>query len=227
MSKILVVEDDNDASAEVKALLTANRMTVEVVRTVSRARDFLSVGEYDLIILDWNLPDGKGVDLLNEIRASGCHSRVLILTGRGGLNDKLDGFAAGADDYLVKPYFAAELLCRVHAILSRHSVRMDSVIVVGNLVLDTNANRVTKGGEEIRLLPKEFALLEFFLRNPNRVFSAEALLERVWPTENESTSHTVVSTIHRLRRKIDSPESESVIRNQFGQGYVFLEDKVT
>lgn len=222
MAKVLLVEDDNDAAAEVRVLLTTHRMIVEAVRTVARARDFLSVSHCDLIILDWNLPDGTGLELLNELREHGCETPVLMLTGRGGLNDKVDGFTAGADDYLVKPYLAGELLCRVNAILRRNPRRMDNLLVAGGVVLDVDGKRVTKDGLEVRLMPKEFAVLEFFMKNPNRVFSAEALLERVWPTDNESTGHTVVSTIHRLRKKIDSPGRESRIRNQFGLGYSFI-----
>lgn len=225
MAKVLLVEDDNDASTELKALLTAHRMIVEAVRTVARARDFLSVSHYDLIILDWNLPDGTGLELLNELREDGCQTPVLMLTGRGGLDDKVSGFTAGADDYLVKPYLAGELLCRVNAILRRNPRRLDNLLVAGEVVLDIDGKRVTKDGLEVRLMPKEFAILEFLMKNPNRVFSAEALLERVWPTDNESTRHTVVATIHRLRKKIGSRDCESRIRNQFGLGYsFFIED---
>ncbi len=225
MPKILLVEDDCDAAVEVKALLTANRMTLEVVPTVDRARDFVSVSDYDLIILDWNLPDGTGVDFLKFLRDKGCQSPVLMLTGRVNIDDKLTGFTAGADDYLGKPFHAVELLCRVQALLRRPHGRLENILKAGNLVLDIESRRVTRDGEDLHLMPKEFAVLEFFMRNPNRVFSPEALLERVWETDNESTSHTVVATIHRLRKKIDSPGIDSKIKNQFGMGYSFTLDE--
>lgn len=224
LSKLLVIEDNFAAAKEIKAFLTANRMVVEVVPTIGRARDFLSVSTYDLIIIDWTLPDGSGVDLLGELRKAGLQTAVLMLTAKSQVQEKCTGFAAGADDYLTKPFHDLELLARVNALLKRPRQRVEEVLKAGDLHLDVASRIVTSKGRRLQLMPMEFALLEFFMRNPGRVFSAECLLERIWEAENESTSHTVVTTIYRLRKKIDSPGVESRIRNQFGMGYSFSAD---
>ncbi len=219
MSKILLVEDDPDMSLEIKILLESNRMTVDRVSTIRKARDFVGVSSYDLLILDWNLPDGEGVHLLQEVRSRGDSVPILMLTSRKHIEDKKICFSTGTDDFLEKPFHPVELVCRVQALLRRVPIRLSNELKISDLVLNLETRCLTKAGREINLPPKEFALLEFFLRNPNQVFSAECLLERIWKTDNESTPHTVVNTIHRLRKKIDSPGAPPIIKNQFGTGY--------
>ncbi len=219
--KILVVEDNNDLAVEIKTLLLAKRMVVERVATIEDAEEYLRSSKYDVIILDWNLPDGIGLDLLHNIRTSGIHTPVLMLTERSSIKDKEQGFNAGTDDYLTKPFHPTELICRIHALVKRPPQRMEEIIKSGPLSLEPASGRVTKEGREISLSPKEFALLEFFMRNPNQIFKAETLQERVWETDNEATSQTVVATILRLRKKIDTPGSPTRIKNQFALGYMF------
>lgn len=222
--KILVVEDNNDLATEILTLLTAKRMTAERVATIGRAKDFLASSQYDLIILDWNLPDATGIELLKSLRAKSIHTPVLLLTQRSTILDKTEGFAAGTDDYLTKPFHPTELLCRIEALLRRPPVIVPKAMSCGSLSLDPDARRARRNGEEISLSPKEYSLLEFFMRNQDQVFTPEALLERVWETDSESTSQTVVATILRLRKKIDEQGSTSYIKNQFGQGYLFSDN---
>jgi DNA-binding response OmpR family regulator len=220
MPKVLLVEDDADMAAEIKAVLRGNRLVAEVVPTAEAARDYLALSKYDLVILDWSLPDGDGVAILQELRKNDNKVPVLMLTGRSAIEDKKAGFYAGADDYLTKPFHRDELECRVLSLLRRQAVRLSDTLTAGDVVLDLQARRVTKGGEEIHLMPKELALLEFFMRHPNAVYTAQTLLERIWQTDNESTPKTVITTIHRLRKKIDTG-TNTMIRNSFGSGYIF------
>jgi DNA-binding response OmpR family regulator len=221
MAKVLLVEDDVDVAQEIKVLLKSERYTVESVPTVRTAEDFLFSSEYDLLILDWNLPDGSGVDLLCHARRKGLGLPVLMLTSRADLLDKLEGFRAGTDDYLTKPFEGEELLCRVQALLRRPKHFQAEILVADYLTLDTGKRVVKKDDSPVHLTPKEFATLEFFFRHRNQVFSGEALLERIWESDNEATAATVVATILRLRKKIDKPGQQSFIQNVFGVGYVF------
>lgn len=219
--KILLVEDNNDLATEILALLSAKRMTVERVATIASARDYLAGSTYDLILLDWNLPDGVGIDLLADIRNKRDNTAVLMLTERSAIAEKAQGFGLGADDYLTKPFHPTELICRIQALARRPQTLISGALNAASLSLDPDSRQVTKDGAPVELSPKEFALLEFFMRNKNHVFTADALLERVWESDSEATSQSVVATILRLRKKIDSPGAQSLIQNIFGQGYVF------
>lgn len=217
MPKILLVEDDPDLSRSIATFLTKRQMSVDLAVTVSSAKDYMSAGQYDLAIVDWNLPDGCGLSVVGTMKTK---HPVLILTTRSAIEDKVAGFDVGADDYLTKPFHPSELLCRVQALLARGRYRAPEQISIGALVLDLQRRRVTRNDDTIDLTPKEFELLEFLMKNAGTVFSKEALLERVWKTDSESTAETVVTTIRRLRKKIDQQQDGTLIRNVFGSGYV-------
>lgn len=217
MPKILLVDDDQTLSIEIVEFLRAKMFTAEAALTVAKARDFIMVSYYDLLILDINLPDGNGVDLLREIRGRGITTPVLMLTTLADIQSKETGFQAGTDDYLTKPFHPRELLLRIESLLRRPARTIDTQLRAGELCLDQSSRIVTLGGESITLLPREFALLEFFLRHPNQVFSAETLLERVWETDSETGIDTVVTTISRLRKKMG--QEKAAIKNVFGVGY--------
>ena len=157
--------------------------------------------------------------MLEEFRASGGNAPVLMLTGKDSISDKELGLDTGADDYLTKPFHGKELTARIKALLRRPPNLVSDVLKVGDLVLERADFRVTRNGQEVRLLPKEFALLEFFMRYPNRVFSAEALLERVWVSESEATVDAVTSCIKRLRKKLEIDGDKSPISTVHGVGY--------
>lgn len=220
MPKILLVEDDHDLVQSIVLLLEQKLMTVDTVNAVSRAKDFLSIAQFDLIILDWNLADGEGISLLRFLRDSGQSTPVLMLTSRAAIKDKIQGFEQGSDDYLAKPFHPEELICRIHALLRRPvQTRLEHIEHRG-LRLDLGKRTAERNGKIIPLTPREFELLEFLLCRLDQVFSKDVLLERVWKSDSESTAETVVTTVLRLRKKIDVSGEPSIIRNVFGSGYV-------
>jgi DNA-binding response OmpR family regulator len=183
------------------------------------AVNMLKSYQFDVIILDWQLPKMEGVDVLRNYRTGGGQTPVLMLTGKGAIAEKEVGLDAGADDYLTKPFHMKELSARLRALLRRPGSVTGNVLSARDICLEPSTFRVTKGGADIQLLPKEFALLEFLMRHPNQVFSADALLDRVWKSESNVSPETVRTCLKRLRRKIDTEEQESLIQTLHGVGY--------
>jgi two-component system OmpR family response regulator len=219
MAKILVVEDDGVLSERIKDWLVYEHHAVDVVTRGEEAVSRLRFYSYDLLILDRMLPDLDGVEVCKAFRASGGNAPILFLTAKSTIDNKEEGFEAGADDYLTKPFYIRELSARVKALLRRPHETQGDVFEVGYLKLDTMRAKVTRAGEVVHLLPKEYALLEFFMRHPSQVFSAEALLERVWPAESDLSPHSIRSYITRLRAKIDLDSEESMLKTVHGLGY--------
>jgi DNA-binding response OmpR family regulator len=219
MPKILYVEDDSDTAQAVIDLLTAKRFVIEHEIDGNAAWERLCLYQYDLLILDWILPGMTGIEILRRFRQRGGLTPALMLTGNSAIADKESGFSVGTDDYLTKPFDIRELALRVDALLSRPRERLEPVLRVGSISLDSNSFTVTRADEEIKLMPKEFALLQFFLRHPNVVFSADTILERVWHSDADVTTDTVVTTLKRLRKRIDVEGQTSVIQTVFGVGY--------
>jgi DNA-binding response OmpR family regulator len=219
MSKILMVEDDAELTAMVSEWLSFERHMVEVVHMGREGMDRLRNCQYDLIILDWSLPDLTGLEICRQYRSTGGSTPIIMLTGRGSITDKEAGLDSGADDYLTKPFNMKELSARIRALLRRASNVTSNVLTVGDIVVDPGKYKVTRGGQEIQLLPREFALLEFFMRHPDEVFSADALLQRVWHSESEATSDALRTCIKRLRQKIDANEDDSIIQTIPRVGY--------
>src|SRR6185369_1703835 len=177
MAKILVVEDDRELSEKLKQWLNWERHVVDVANSGDDGWYMLQQYEYEIVILDWNLPGLTGYEVLKKYRANGGNAPVLMLTGMDQIEDKEQGFDAGADDYVTKPFNTRELSARIRALLRRPSDVYPQALTVGNLSLDSRAIKVTKEGKEIQLQPKEFALLEHLMRHPNKVFSSKSLLE--------------------------------------------------
>lgn len=218
MAKILLVEDDQQFSDMVRTALLFEHHVIDALANGAEGFSHLSMNPYDLVILDWGLPDMTGIDICRKFRARGGLTPILMLTGKDTVTDKESGLDAGADDYLTKPFHMKELMARVRALLRRPGAMMDNVIKAGNLTLDTQKHRAYLNGEPLSLVPKEYALLEFFMRHQGRVFTAEALLEHVWPTDSDSTSLAVRTTMKRLRKKID-PEGV-LLKTEHGVGYI-------
>lgn len=221
MAKILVVEDHKELSDLIRDSLTAHECLVDCVQTGPEALNQLRLYEYDLIILDLNLPGLSGIDVCRTFRQHGGSTPVLMLTGNRTIDDKEVGFEAGADDYLCKPFHFRELVLRAKAMIRRGPGQsaQSTTITAGNICLYVSEHRITKSGVEISLLPKEYALLEFFLKHPNQVFSAEALIQRVWPSTTDSSPDTIRSYITRLRNKLGSSEDDPIIATVHGVGY--------
>lgn len=219
MAKVLLVEDDSELAEAVQRWLENEHHTVESVADGMEAHERLNIYKYDVLILDWELPGMSGVDVCKKYRANGGTAPILILTGKSTVSEKETGLDAGADDYLTKPFHMKEMAARVRALLRRTGRFNETTLKVRDIVLEPGLYSVTRDGAEIRLLPKEFALLEFFMRHPGEVFSAEALLDRVWISESDVTPDAVVTCIKRLRKKIAIEDQPSLIRTIHGIGY--------
>lgn len=220
MAKILLVEDEVDLARLIQNWLTREHHLVEIVNDGTMAQHQVKTYNYDLIILDIMLPGMSGVDVCRQVRQCQGDTPVLIITARSSLEDKEQGFLAGADDYLTKPFHLKELEFRIKALLRRGSVTRSNIFNLGmDIIIDADEHQVIKAGEEVHLLPKEFRLLEFLARHSNRVFSSEELLENVWESDSSYHNDTVRGHITRLRKKLDSPGKPSIISTVYGVGY--------
>lgn len=223
MAKILLVEDEPDIAELVVVWLTQDHHAIDVVNNGEDALSLLAVYQYEAIILDWMLPGLSGVEVCRKFRNQGGTTPILMLTAKKHVDEKEAGLDAGADDYLTKPFELKELSARIRALLRRPSAFSGTVLKVGPIVMDTATYKVTKVNEVIQLLPKEFALLEFFMRHPNQIFSAEALLDRVWTSDSEASPETIRTYIKRLRKKIDEEGKQSMLSTVHGVGYKLVE----
>jgi two-component system, OmpR family, response regulator len=219
MAKILLVEDDREIATAVQDVLELDKHRVETVIDGEDALARLAVNEYDLIVLDMGLPGISGIEVCNAFRFRGGSSPILFLTANDSIKGKESGFAAGADDYLTKPFHMRELTMRVKALLRRPTILKEDTLSCGSLVVDPSAHIVKNRGETVKLSPIEFALLEFLMRHPGRIFSQDELLSKVWPSDSERTPDTIRTCIRKLRAKIDQPGDPSIIENLHGLGY--------
>lgn len=219
MAKILVVEDDLDLRSIVEDWLKHEHHLIETATKGDEAMELITTYPYDLIILDWQLPVLDGIQILQKFRQGGGRTPVLMLTGQDKTNHIETGLDSGADDYLTKPFHMKELSARIRALLRRPQNVIENVLKCGDITLNPRTYSVTRGGADLKLLPKEFALLEFFMRHPNQVFSTEALLDRVWRSENDAAPETVRTCIKRLRKKIDLENEDSIIETLHSVGY--------
>ncbi|PZM85928.1 MAG: DNA-binding response regulator [Candidatus Melainabacteria bacterium] len=219
MAKIVVVEDDKDLVNLIKGILSVERHTIDSVHDGHQALAIIQMHPYDLVILDWMLPGRTGTEICKDYRARGGAAPILMLTAKSTIDDRAEGLDSGADDYLTKPFHPKEFTARVRALLRRPQAVMAKTMKAADIELDPSQIKVFKANKEIHLLPKEFALLELFLRYPTQVFSAEALLDRVWNTDSSASLDTVRTYIKTLRKKIDTDPKDSLIRTVHGVGY--------
>jgi len=221
MCKILLVEDDKDLTVVVGDWLNSQNHQVEIVHDGFDAYDCLLNNKYDLVILDWHLPGLPGVDVCRQYRAEGGGAPVLLLTGKGLVDDKMHGLEAGADDYLTKPFSLRELSARLRALYRRAGNSYQATLKVGRLEMDPTMHMLWKDAVPKHLLPKDFAVLEFLMRHPNEVISSQDILRRVWSVDTEVSSDAVRTSIKRLRKKLDdgAEENFSVIQTVSRVGY--------
>ncbi|HEY9784719.1 MAG TPA: response regulator transcription factor [Candidatus Obscuribacterales bacterium] len=219
MAKILLVEDDSDLTLALEEHLKLERHTVEVFHDGRDGEEALKSTLYDVVILDWDLPGVDGITVLQRYRERGGQTPVIMLTGKGEIAEKTQGLDSGADDYLTKPFDSRELMSRIRSLLRRPPQMASSVLTYGDLTLDPASFRITRNGVDLRLLPRDFALLEFLMRHPGEVFSIEALQSRVWHYDSDSSPAGVRMAISRIRKVIDKSENESMIENVARIGY--------
>ena len=226
LATVIVCEDDDPTRELLCDHLTADRYRALPAPSASDALRLCGYNHPDLMVLDLGLPDASGIDVLREVRGSGerfdPELPVLVLSGRTSEADRLRGFEAGADDYLVKPFHYPELVARVAAVLRRRSGRRAGPIRVGDLKLDPIRRRVEVAGREVQLANKEFTLLMALAAEPHRVFTKDELLRDVWGFRSQGRTRTLDSHASRLRRKLD-PEGTHFVFNCWGVGYRLLE----
>jgi two-component system copper resistance phosphate regulon response regulator CusR len=224
--RILLVEDEEKVARFVERGLKAELYVVDVAADGKTALHHLEHFSYEVVILDLNLPDISGHEILRSIRKGNRSLPVLILTARDSIADKVENFELGADDYLTKPFSFTELVLRVKALLRRgQSPNRTDVLQVGDLVLDRSGHHVKRSGQTIELTSKEFALLEYFMVNAGRVLSRTMIVENVWDQSFEGLTNIVDVYVRQLRKKLDEGNDLKLLRTVRGVGYSISEEE--
>src|SRR5580704_8735774 len=216
--RILVVEDEEKTARSLEKGLSAEGYIIDVANDSDQAEALMSASEYDFVLLDWMIPGTyDGPALIKIWRARDEQARVLMLTAKGTIGDKVEGLDAGADDYLPKPFSFDELLARVRALLRRPKAHTGNVLTSGSVEIDTLSKTVRKDGKPVHLTAKELQLLEYLIRHRGEVLSKDQLLDHVWADEARVQHNTVETFVANVRKKIG--EGDSVIQTVRGYGY--------
>lgn len=217
--RILLVEDDPDQLEPLHEALTLSGHIVDAVEDGATARWLIDEQDYELLILDWMLPNEDGIDLCKHYRQTGGKSAVLMLTAKDTTADKIHGLDAGADDYLVKPVDVSELLARVRALRRRSPLWHGDSLVIGDLLLHLDTMRVERQGNQVKLSGREFQLLEYMMRHPRQILSRDQLEQALWQWGDEPESNAVASRVKRLRQRLKELDAEDWIETVYGVGY--------
>jgi DNA-binding response OmpR family regulator len=217
--RILLVEDNRRLNNSLRMSLVEDGYAVDPAFDGLEGEELARSAEYDAIILDVMLPNKDGFTVCKELRSSRINTPILMLTARDAIEDRVTGLDSGADDYLVKPFSLSELRARLRALMRRESGDKSSVLAVADLNLDPATHRVTRASQEIQLTTKEYALLEYFMRNPDRLITREMAESHIWSYDFEGTSNVVDVYVRRLRRKIDDPFETKLFETIRGAGY--------
>ena len=217
--RILLVEDNRRLSNSIRLSLTDDGYAVDTAYDGEEGEDLAEMTPYDLVIMDVMLPRRSGFEVTRSLRRKRVKTPILILTARDAVEDRVAGLDSGADDYLVKPFAMEELRARLRALLRRDLDEKSPEIMLGDLVLDPAAHKAWRADQQLELTAKEFALLEYFMRNPNRLITREMAESHIWSYDFQNTSNVVDVYIRRLRRKIDDPFDEKLFETVRGAGY--------
>lgn len=221
--RLLVVEDEPEVSAFLLRVLREAAWAADPARTGQAALKALASGEYDLVILDLGLPDIDGFEVCRQMRERGDRTPVLILTARDAVNDRVRGLDAGADDYLAKPFAVSELLARLRSLARRPATALEPVLKIADLQLDPSTRGARRGSTEIALTSREYALLEYLMRNPRQVLSRAKILGHVWDDNFEPVANAVDVLVGRVRRKVDRPGLLPLVHTVRGAGYAITD----
>jgi heavy metal response regulator len=221
--RVLVVEDNPKMARMIRQGLTEQGFAVDLANRGHDGEHMAVTEPYDAVVLDLMLPDVDGIQVCRNIRRRGGKTPILMLTALSATADKVKGLDAGADDYLTKPFEFDELLARLRALLRRGQSQEASRLTIADLEMDLLSRTVTRAGHRIKLTAKEFALLEFFLRNPGRVLTRTAIGEHVWDMNFDSDSNVIDVYVSMLRRKMDKDFDRRLIHTVIGTGYVLSE----
>lgn len=217
--RILIVEDEPKVASFIRRALEEESYAVDVCPDGQQGRDLACAVNYDLIILDLMLPTLPGLEVLKSIRAEKVKTPILILTARSEVDQRVKGLDAGADDYLTKPFAIEELLARARALLRRASGETSGILQIDDLILNPITHEVTRGGQRIELTSKEYALLEYMMRNAGRVLTRPMISEHVWDLDFDTFTNVIDVYISYLRNKIDKGHARNLIHTVRGSGY--------
>jgi DNA-binding response OmpR family regulator len=217
--RILIVEDNRRLNNSLKTSLEEDGYAVDAAYDGDEGEAFALAAPYDLILLDVMLPQKDGYSLCRDLRQQGMNAPILMLTARDAIDDRVEGLDSGADDYLVKPFSMSELRARMRALLRRNKTEKTNLLQVADLEMDPANHDVQRGGAPIDLTPREFAILEYLMRSPNRILTREMIEAHVWNFDFISGSNVVDVYIRRLRKKIDDPYQEKLLETVRGVGY--------
>lgn len=218
--RVLLVEDEPRMARVIAKGLREHTYAVDIAIDGNAALYQVSINDYDLIILDVLLPGRDGFAVCREIRGRGNSTPVLMLTARAAIDDRVEGFEAGADDYLTKPFSFRELLARVKALLRRETRLRPDVLQVGDLVIDSGSHRVSRANREVTLTAKEYALLEYLAQHMGQLVSRADIATHVWDDSFDPFSNTIEVYMNRLRKKIDGDHSTKLLHTRRGEGYI-------
>ena len=225
--KLLIIEDDASLREIMQRALLAEGYVVECAPTYFDACDKIAGYSYDCIMLDIMLPDGNGLRLLEQIKSMGKNDRVIIISARDSLDDKIEGLDLGADDYLPKPFYMAELSARIKSVLRRGNGAVQNSMNAGNISLDLQSRRVSVGGKDVPLLKKEFDILLYFMQRPGHIVDKAVLAEAVWGDHIDMVDNFqfVYAQIKNLRKKISEAGADMNIKAVYGFGYKFTDSE--
>ena len=217
--RILVVEDDPETAGQLVEQLTTSGYRVDLAASGSEALSRGAAGDYAVITIDRMLPDIDGITVMRQLREGGIAAPFLIVSALGEVDDKVRGLRAGGDDYLVKPFSFVELLARIEALGRRSDIVNETILRVGDLAIDLMSRTASRHGRNILLLPREFQLLEYLVRNEGRVVSRAMLLQHVWDLHFDPSTNIIDVYVGRVRRKVDDQQAYPLIHTVRGAGY--------
>ena len=222
--RLLIAEDDRTTAETLAKRLREEHYAVDVCHDGLEAWEYLSMTPYDVAVLDIMMPGMDGISLVEKMRRAGIHTPVLLLTARDAVSDRVQGLNAGADDYLVKPFAFDELSARLRVLTRRNSIQRTNRFELADLVVDADRHTAERGGEVLSLTSREYALLEYLIRNQGHVLSRSQIIEHVWSYDYEGASNMIDVYIRNLRKKIDEGREKKLIHTVRYAGYVLREE---